>query len=998
MTRSRLLASLLSLSLAAPLAAATLPAGNPADKEGLRTYTFQFTPKKAQRSLEDFLKFLKRHAPGKEGIHAQYLVADLYMEKGDYKRAAEIFQIIAAVPLDDEFFNISILQKLADCYFQLGFYKQAFEAYSIVGKSTLSALIPEALLGMTVSDLAQNNREEALTRMQELTAFYPAYETDPDVMLPLGLVLWENKKFDEALAYFLRNPDDPACLYFAGLCQREIKKPVEALSTFKKIVQGHPKTVWGERARFELGETFYQEKDLNLSGETFDGILRDKPAPSWHTLASYRLACTDFRRNRFKETEKRLRSLRRVNRNHALAPSFTYVLSESLAEQKKLHPLVKLLHAEIRSKRKTPDTLFRYTWALTAVEEYKEAVRQTNELLKNSWDPELTPKTLLIQGYAYQKMNQYPEAVSSYQLVVDNFPKSIYAAKALQLTAIAYFRSRQYIPVVTQVNHQWETLAPEIRKKHPDVLYWIAESHLNLENGKEARSFYQKFLDLAKPTDPLVSQALIGQAVSYAVDKDFNTAIVTLQRTYQAAQEKADAVAMGDIMVEMGNVYFNSRDYENAAASYRSFQQIAPQHVKVPFALYQEGLSLYRAEYYTDAVAAWQKLVKEHRKDPKSPETLLKIAKTQFDLGQSTEAIRSYQTILDDYSKSGNVKEARLQIGQVYYNTANYALAIKHFTDFLSRYPNDPETPNVLSLLQTCYYRANKTPEEIQKLTQKQPKSAILADIYWEEGAKAYNNKDYVRARSYFDKIMFEFPSSSLAPQAAFYRAESFYQQEKFVEATPAYMNFIQYFPTDSQVGVAKFHLSVSYFNQNEFLKSAEAFDDFVTAFPDDPMAKNAALNVALCYTKIQETDKAIDAYRYYIQNYADAAEVGGIYLQMGALFEKVGQDDKAIHVYREVTSNLTEYPEALFGVARCFRKLNRLDEERAAYEQFRDVQPKNNPYRLGGLLQLAEIYIIENKLDAARATYQDVLKSNPDEQSAATAQQRLQLLQGGNP
>lgn len=965
-------------------------AAKPASDPVTQSMTFEFSSGQMEEALTDFLKFVQGKAPGLDGLRAQYLVADLLMQSGRYEKAAEILQKLAAVAVGEEFFNVSVLQRLADCYLHQGLFQQAADTYTATSNRGVKALVPEAVLGLAVTSLAMGDKDQAYLRLQELLAFYPAYKTQTRLMLPMGLIQWENGKYEESLEFLSRNPEDPACLYFAGLSQRSLEKTVDAMATFKAVVQKFPKTPWATRAKFELGETFYRKKDYSLAVENFGPLTQE--GDFWQTLALYRLACSDMRLRRHKEAEAKLWPLQKKERGHALHPAMTYLLTESLAEQEKIDKVVQLLKEETKGKVRTPDSMYRLIWSLTAIGDHEEAIRLSNDFLNSTYDPELTPKTLIVQGYAFEKLGRDPEAAASYQLAADNFPDTPYAARALQMMSMTYFRSKQYSPVVTQVYHQWNTLPAEIRQKHPETLFWIGEAHLELKNGKEARKFYQDFLDRAPPDHALATQAMLGQAVSYAVDKDFETAVLTLQRTYQGALEAKNTALTAAVMLEIGNVFFNAKDYENAASSYRSFQQIDAKHPQMAFALYQEGLSLHRAEYYSDATAAWAKLVKNYPKDAKAPDALFRKAKTHFDLGQYPEAVKDYEQLVKSYSTSEYAKDARLQIGQCHYNAGNFAKAITHYTDFLARYPNDPQAPAVLQLLQTAYYQAKKTPDEIEKLTKDQPKSAILADIYWEEGAKLYNEKSFEKARGYFQKILSEFPSSSLAPQAGFYRAESLYLEEKFSEAIPAYENFIQYYPEDGQRSLAMFHLSVSLFNQKDYLKSADAFNAFAGEFPDDPMAKNANLNVAICYAKAQELDKAVAAYEKYISLYSGADDLGAVYLQMGQLLEKAAREAQAAKAYRRTPKNLPEYPEAVFGAGRASRTINDTEAEREAYEDLRANAPKNDPYRIAGLLQLAEIYLTQNKTAQAVEVYKDVAQ-NGDEQSAAAAQEQLKAL-----
>lgn len=966
-------------------------------KSPVRTYVFEFSPDATDKTLSSYLNFLRKTSPGLDGLKAQYSVAEVLISQGRYEEAAKIFNDLSSVALSDDFFNVSVLLKLADCYMHLGKYPEAFETYTMVRQSEVKCLIPEAILGMAVTSLALGDQNKAFLHFQELTAFYPIYKTRPHLMLPLGFIQWEMRKYKEALGFFNRDKDNPASLYFSGLCYRSINQPAKAMGVFRDIIKNHPQSVWAQRAKFELGETFYQQNDFSLASRTFSEIMADNPSDMWQIYALYRLACSDMQMGNPKEAESRLWTLYRGRKNQLLLPNVTYLLTESLKDQKKMDKVIKLLNAETKGQYKSPEYIYRLVWALTAEGKYAEAVKLSNEYLASDWDPELTPKTLLVQAYAYEKLNSPPESVACSQLVMEHFNETPYAARALEMMAMSYYKTQQYVSIITQVNHAWNALPSVIRGDHPETLFWIAEAHMQLKNGKNALDFYEQFLDQASPSHSLLAQAYQGQAVANALEKDFNTAVLVLQQALQTAQEDKNQALSASLALSIGNVYFNARDYENAATYYRQFEQIAPKHDKMPFVLYQGGLSLHRAEYYSDAVDTWERLVKAYPKDDLTPETLFRASKTRFDLGQYTEAIAGYEKLAKYYDDSGFSKDARLQIGQCYYNAGDFEKAIEAYTKYIKWYPDDPDLPQVVQLLQTCYYHAKKTPEEIEKLTKNQPKTAILADIYWEEGAKLYNEKKYAEARQYFEKIMFEFPSSSLSIQASFYRAESVFLQEKYKDAVPAYENFIKYYPNDPQKGLAMFHLAVSLFNEKDYLKSAGAFEKFAQEFPDDDMAKNANLNAALCYVRSLEVDKAVKAYLNYVALYPDSEDVGAIYVQLAQFLEKSGENMKAVEAYMRVPAKYAEHPEALFSAGRVSRKINHLEGEIEAYKRLQAFSNKNDPYRIAGVLQLAEIYLTQSNLEKAMKLYEDVIQNAADQQSLQLAQEQLKILQTAN-
>ena len=77
-------------------------------------------------------------------------------------RAAPVeVKLPAAVSLSDEFFNISVLQKLGDAYMRLGKYKEAAKAYDDVSQGSIKALVPEATLGKAAAALALGDANKA---------------------------------------------------------------------------------------------------------------------------------------------------------------------------------------------------------------------------------------------------------------------------------------------------------------------------------------------------------------------------------------------------------------------------------------------------------------------------------------------------------------------------------------------------------------------------------------------------------------------------------------------------------------------------------------------------------------------------------------------------------------------------------------------------------------------------------------------------------------------
>ncbi len=968
---------------------------------------FEFSPDRAGPALREFEGFLGRVAPGTAGFRSLYALAELYSRRGEDGEAARVLTGLLALPHRDVFDKACVQIRLAEVIFRMGRLTEAGRWHALAAAAGAPALRPEALLGQALAAAAHGDREAADRFYATLMTSHPHYRDIERLALPLGLFHWDLRRPADALEFFKKDGKSPAGLFFSGMCLRRLGKSIDAAGTFRRIVREHAATSWAERARFELGETFYQGGDPLLARQAFLEILQGNPRPFWEALALYRLACVDMRAKDAPAAEEKLWEVNRHSLPGSLAADAVLLLSDALASQNKISWMIRLLESKT-DLRNSPEISYRMVWARAAAGHYEAAVRLADELLKGAWDSEVTPKVLLVQGYAFENLQRFSEASASYQLVVERFPARLAAAQAVRLAAMAAARASQWNVIVTQVNRLWNLVPPAVQKRCPDALFWIAEAHARLGNGREAQRFYEEFLKTAGLTHPLAGTALRNEAVALAAERDDGGALAVLQRAYQHAQDKGDKPFLARVVVDMGDVSFNAKAYENAASFYRQLETIDPASPSLPGVLMRTGAALHRAQYYQDAVGAWEGLAARFPISPEAPDALFRASKTRFNMGQYPEAVAGYKKLLRVHGLSSFAQAARLQIGQCHYNSGRYLEAIAVYQDYLRRHPDDARALNVVEMLQMAGYQAKMSPEEIERLIRGGEKSAVLADAYWEEGARKYNEKKYFEARGYFQRLIVEFPSSSLASQAVFFRAECFFLEEEFAEAAAAYDHFLAGYPEDAQAGVALFHRAASLFSLKDFGGAAEAFTRFVRKFPDDSMAKNAALNAALASLKAEDPERAVQAAVDYGALYPDAEDLGGVFLQLGQFLEKAGRDGPSIEAWLRVPVDRPERPEALYRAAQAEGRRKNAEGERRAYEGLGGMSPKNNPYRIAGLLQWADILAAAAAggrpgfsdgaaNDPARAAVLLIdVAENGDELSRAAAKERLDSLPGG--
>ncbi|MBK8576080.1 MAG: tetratricopeptide repeat protein [Elusimicrobia bacterium] len=961
----------------------------------LRTFQFNYQQTAVDQSIRDYLSFIHKVAPGLEEIGSQYAVADMFMDHERYEDASRLLKVLAESPTKDVYFRYSVLGRLATCLMHQSRYTEASGYYKVVVDGPVKALVPEAIIGLSLAILSAGDIPGAYQRFREVTALYPAYKTHPRYMLPMGLVQFQMRKYPSALDYFLRDDRNPGSQYFAGLCYQQLKRYPEASGTFRRITQEYPDSDWADRARFELGETFYLQEDFLLAAHTFEDIFLSHRSVQWDNLSLFRLACCDVRMKKFASAEQRLGALSGKKLEPSLAANVNYMLTESLAAQDKIGKIIRLL-GKGSDKKRSLENSYRLIWARAAEGNYKKAVSLANDFLNQGEDPELTPRTLLLQAYAFERLGQWPEAFATYQLVAEHFSATPYAAKAAELSCANFYRAGEFKSISTQVSSLWRRVDPDIKKRFPETLYWMGHASMKLRDFAQAQKFFKEFVTIAPAGHPWLSEGLRAQALAFAMDKSVKEALPVLQRAYQSAQETGNTPLMAKLTMDTANILFNAGNkYEEAVSYYRRLAQIDPKNDQIPFALYQQALSLYRAEYYNEAAETWESLSVQYPRDGRAAESLFRASRTRFELGKYPEAIAGYQTLVRNFPQSPFVRDARFQIGQAYFNAKEWTKAIESYMDFQTRFPADPELAQVGNYIQLASYNSGMPVKEMEEKFRGKTKTPVLADVYWREGAKLFNNKEYDAARDNFQKILYEFPSSSWASQASFYRAESLFLQENFKEAAVAYETFLQGFPGNANTAPAQFHLGVSYFSVNNFYRSAVVFEEFQKTFPTDELAKSAMLNAAISYSRVGDVEKTTLAYLQYASLYPNADDVGASYIQLGQFLEKVGQESRALETYRRVPPKVPEYPQALYLLARLHKSLSEPAGERQAYLALQKVPAKSDPYRIAGLLALADIYLAANEADPALALYADVLKNASDDANRSLAQQQISAIRG---
>ena len=971
----------------------------PLDPEAEASFTLAsgaFQTGRYESALAECRNFLKQFPHHRKAAAVRYIRAESYFVQDRFPEAAGEFQdVVGSAKGADANLSVSARYRLGECHFNLKKYLNALDDFSAVIKSPNSSLRAEALLGTAYCYLARGEHDKAEAALLKLLQSYSGYENLPKATVPLGLIYMEQGRYQDALELFSRAPGESSCLYYRGVCQRLLNRVIAASQLFKEALDKDTDKEWTDKALYQMGEAYFQSQEYPLAYDAFKKVFTEELKSPLRPIALFRMGCVNFQNGLLDQAGHNWSQLVQEFPATLSGPASQYLLAEIFLRQNELGKAITGFSGLLDVEEYSMDAQYKVIWSLAAQGQYDAAVTKADKFVKDIEWGELHAKALILKGLSQQKMNKQDDAIATYQSVLDRYPKTLYYEKSLFLMTLALVQQKRYAEVITLVYQVLKNSPSSPSRWQAETYYWVAESYYNMGQFEMSRQLYEM---VAKnyPRTPLLPNVLLGVAASLARMGEYDKAIEAQAKAIEASKEMENPEVQRSALLDSADVLFNKREYDKAVSFYDEFVKNNAGDPRAERALYQMGLALYRQEYFTEAIRRWTQLTDGFKNGALAPDATFQTGRTYFGLGQYDAAFLNFKKVLDLYPQTPQAKEALLQLAQCRYNEGKIDEAILHYKAFLDKYPQDEKVIEVTELLQMAYYKLGKTPAELKNLAAQFPKSKFTADIYWEQGADAYNNKEYDKALDFFQRLILDFPDSSQALQAYYYKADSYFLKGDFAAAAVNFKNFIVNYPQDPLANDGRFKVAVAYFSLKDYLQSAVAFNDYVQAYPNDPKAKDASLNIPLCYSKVGQKHQAIDAYETYLRRYPQDEKTGFIQMQIGQAYEDLEDYSKAVETYKKNGVDKPESFEALFAMGRCYKKLKAPAEERKAYETLRGLDPKDNKFRMAGMVALGEIYEQSGSPQDAAGVYQDIASYSADPDWRAAAQEKLKALKGG--
>ncbi len=775
-----------------------------------------------------------------------YEIAHKLFLQENYEQALQYFLAIlkkyGKTDFEDE-----IRFRVAECYFNIKEYDRAKENFEIILRhKKYDYLEPECLYAIGIIDILQGNYKEAEQVLQKLIK-NPAYREENRANFALGVLYYFRGSYLEAKEK-LEDINLLEAKFYYGKSLARLGYPLEAIKSFKEILDQAPNTPIAILAEFSRAEALFFNKDFDGARVKFRDFIAYYPKSPLVDYAHFFYAASLIHYKDYAGAVEHLIPLTR-HRDNLLAAHAGYLLGICRTN---LGDGLGAVSAFQRVRANYPNTLIssyanlQLTKALLAYGDTLQALTSSAQLATMFATGELASVGEYLTGMIYFQKKDYVNAIRFFESLLAKYPRSPLREPGATMLMYSLYNLKNFEYAVTFGSKYIKDFPEEKSEWRGRTLYFLAEAYYYLKNFSEAEKTY---LAVTKDYFGIEISPYARLGLAYALynqerNREAQEIFENMSKTPYDDSSLVIAIYLG-----LGYTQYNQRDYMKARETFEALYNTFPKDERcaVP-ALFYAGLAYYNLEYYANAIECWEKLVGNFPLAKKSAEAGFRAGDTYFKALEYEKARSLFRWVVENHPHDDFARSAQLALAQSYYNQKNYDEAIREFQKFLDLYPTAEEATAARKGMEMCYYQKGlESTEAMQYFVERFPQSELAADGQYQIAQKFFDEKKYQQAMEEFIKVVINFPNSSYAPDALLLAAECAVNIEDWLKAAELYERYLGYFPKGKEKDAVYFNLGTSYFNLKEYGKALKSFQVVVDSFPSSPYSANAQHNVGVC-------------------------------------------------------------------------------------------------------------------------------------------------------
>ena len=882
------------------------------------------------------------------------------------------------------------------------------------GKSGLRA---EAELRRVWNDIRLGARDDARSRLTELTSRAAWITSDPRTRLADAMLLHAEGRADEALARLGERPDDVAAMYLSALCHAAVGARLKSAAAFQDVATRWPDSPLADHARLAKADVFLTAGDPRSAAQAFDRVAERVSNPRIRAEAELRAAGSRLLGDERSEAADRLRDLTTRYDGSSVAARAQFLLGEALAmdgawEQAILEYNRVLTRYFQHGVAATAQ--YRVARALDALGRHADATGSYQAVVRGYPLEAEAPAAAYLAGLGLLDQAKPRAALPYFQLVIDRYAPLSDSSHVLvfdspehrelvEASLCMLFHTYHRIGNLAELSGAPHLLLSRMPESHSR---WRAHALLYDADALAAQGRHDEALRMSEklmrefPDDPLGASATRLVAWIHSQEGRDSLAIATEERLLARYEGTADAAILSSALIDIAHQRFNQRRYSEAASAYADFLARFPGHERRHEARYQAALCYLRLDRAGDAVDQLEAIVRDDPGSGIAERAWARAGDVYFQAGSYDDAKRCYEGLLQHFESSPARATAALRLAQAEYNAGADEQALAAFAATIRDYPGTAAAEEAARGTERALYRLSENAEGIevlQRLVDQYPDGAFAAEAQFRIGRAHLDAGRHAEASTALRRVVTQFPGFSAADQAQFLMAEAYAQAGLPAEAQRAFEQFIAYFPASELMPAVSFRLGLIQFESGDYVGAGASFTRALTDTASREVRSAARFNLALCQREIGDLPAALEELERHAAEFPRDERSADVAYQMGDIHEVSDRKAEAARSYELALQSRPSSELELEVLYRLGQLREQMGDENAALEAYVAAmrsKHKSDPYRLSALARSAELYEKRQERTLAIAAYKDIVRHAGDQALVAAASDRVAQLE----
>lgn len=731
--------------------------------------------------------------------------------------------------------------------------------------------------------------------------------------------LWElaAAEWESFLKAFPNDPRAGRATHYCGVCLYNLKRYEEAAGAFRKSLQGELPAELREHSALYQGIALFdaaQNGKSELHGAAqaaFQDYLKAYPQGKYRAEASFYLAESLYFQGQKREAAQAYRDFLQRFPDDAHVPDVLFALGfceeelgnrqaalkdyQTLVNQYKEHP--RFAEAQYR--------LGEIYYALGQFEQADLAFRMAGA------DSHFENADLAVirLGDTLVQLKRYDEAAAQYATVEKRFPQSPRRTLATLAAGRCLYLAGKYaqaIPFLEQASQTEQT--------HDEACHWWARCLYKLDQPQKVLELLGS--DVLKKAQPTwAAQLTLDRADAlFELPERRDEALATYAAAAELAIAAKDLPMAGDALYAAAHTALTLGRIQEAKKHAERFQTICPNHDLLPEVLHVLAECAILDADYDNALRVYDDLLRKFGNHPQANAWRLRQITALQLANKHEEAIKRLEAMLPRLSEPADQAVAYALLGTSQLEQGQLKPAEESFLLSLNRNAQGPEADKALLLLASVYFRQGRTAD----------------------------------ARTTIEKLVKDFPASSLLDRAYYRLGEYCFAQGDWEAAEAAYRQVIEKLPASSLVPPAMHELACTLIKANRPDEAQKILSQILEKFAKDPISARSRYVLGVLYQQRTQPDQAEQMIRQALAEGLTGADRSTALYTLGLVYIAQKKYDEAIKVLSQVLADDPKYSDAdkvIYQLAWAAKLGNKEEQALKEFQRLVDEFPQS-PYR----------------------------------------------------